>query len=175
MRYLAVWGIRFNDCFFSEPATLGQAHLPRCGGLYAILAEDRGWGPKPFQPLYFGEFGNNTTLAMVLRDAGRFAAAGNPLYLSVLALPFSTTSQRWALCRELVGAYNPVCQVGEAHTPPVDLVRQLEELEKRHQEHTAQLMWLRASADQLLGPVPGRRRRIGFLPEGSLPEAVPAG
>jgi hypothetical protein len=166
MAYVAVSGIRFNDCIFSEPTALGHSTLPRCGGVYVILSEDGNWAPKPFQPLYFGEFGNNMTAAVLLREAGRFTAAahGKSIYLAVLAMPFSTTSQRWALCRELISAYNPVCQT-ETHTPPLDLMRQLDELEKKHQEQTAQLMWLRASADHLLGPAPERRRRIGFLPE----------
>jgi hypothetical protein len=160
-------GIRFNDCFFSEPIALGGGTLPRCAGLFVILAEDPNWAPKPFQPLFFGEFGNNTPVDALLREAARSPRGvhGKALFLSVLPLPFSTTAQRWALFSELVRAYNPPGQTGEDRTPPSDLVRKLDELEKRHHEHAAQLMWLRASADHLLGTFPERRRRIGFQPE----------
>jgi hypothetical protein len=163
-------GIRFNDCFFSEPIALGSGSFPRCAGLFVILVEDRNWAPKPFQPLCFGEFGNNAPVDLLLHEAVHSLkrAQGKALYLSVTALPFSTTAQRWALFSELVRAYNPPGQAGENRTPPSDLVQKLEELEKRHHEQTAQLMWLRASADHLFGVFP-ERRRIGFQPE-----AVPA-
>ena len=164
-------GIRFNDCVFSEPVALGNGSLPRCAGLYVVLAEDPNWAPKPLQPLYFGEFGNNAAAAVLLHEAARAikGAYGKTLFLSVLPLPFSTTSDRWSLFSELVRAYNPLYQTGAERTPPSDLVRKLDELEKRHHEQTAQLMWLRASADHLFGAFPERRRRIGFQPE-----AVPA-
>ena len=160
-------GIRFNDCVFSDPIALAHGTLPGCPGLYVILAEDPNWSPKPFQPLYFGEFGNKTPGAVIHEEAARSLKGthGKRLYLSVLILPFSTTAQRWALCTELMSAYNPPCQAGRALDPPTDLVRRLDELEKKHQEQTAQLLWLRANADHLLGPAPDRRRRIGFLPE----------
>src|SRR5690242_14016127 len=135
MSYL-VAGIRFNDCMFSEPVRLERATLPRCAGLFIILAEDRNWAPKPFQPLCFGEFGNNTqpdTLQQTVRMLR--GGPGQNLFVSILALPFSTTAQRWALCSELIAAYNPLSQGGEKRTPPTDLVRKLDELERTHQEH----------------------------------------
>ena len=166
MPYQMAPGIRFNDCVFSEPTQLGGGTLPGCGGLFVILAEDRNWAPKPFQPLCFGEFGNNAPGAVLLQETTRSLGVGHgkALYLSVFALPFSTSAQRWALCAELIRAYNPSTQPGDALTPPTELVRRLDDLEKKHHEQTAQLMWLRASAENLMGSLP-ERRRIGFLPE----------
>lgn len=172
MAYPTASGIRFNDCMFSEPAPLNSSGLPGCAGLFVILAEDGSWAPKPFQPVYFGEFGNNAPGAALLQEATRSLklARGKVLYLSVLALPFSTTAQRWALCAELIRAYNPSYQTHDAMNRPTELVHRLDELEKKHHEQTAQLMWLRATAEQMLGALP-ERRRIGFLPE-SLPAAL---
>lgn len=103
---------------------------------------------------------------MLLQEATRSLklAGGKTLYLSVLALPFSTTAQRWALCAELIRAYNPSYQPHDPMNRPTELVQRLNELEKKHHDQTAQLMWLRATAEQMLGALP-ERRRIGFLPE----------
>src|SRR5690348_8255802 len=159
MSYPLAPGIRFNDCVFSEPMSLSSGNLPGCAGLFVILAEDRNWAPKPLQPLCFGEFGNNAPAEMLLQEAARSVSAGpgKTLYLSFFALPFSTTAQRWALCTELMRAYNPSAQPVGTASPPTDLVRRLDELEKKHHEQTAQLMWLRASAENLLGVLPERR------------------
>ncbi len=102
-------GIRFNDCFFSEPMRLSDWTPPRCAGLFAILVADRNWAPKPFEALYFGEFGNNAPPGAAIADcAGLIAEAWNSMLLvSVLPLPFSTTAQRLALRSELAGAYHP--------------------------------------------------------------------
>ena len=109
-------GIRFNDCFFSEPAPLAGWVRPKCAGLFGVLVSDPNWAPKPFQPLYFGEFGNNApdTGAWSNEDALRAAANGRALLVCVYPMPFSTSAQRWALRHELISAYNPVCQTAEA-------------------------------------------------------------
>jgi len=166
MSYPAAPGIRFNDCVFSEPLAFASGNLPRCAGLFVILAEDPNWAPKPFEPLCFGEFGNNAPAAALLEEAGRSlqTGSGKKLYLAVFALPFSTTAQRWALLAELTRAYNPAGQAAHPLQPPMELVHRLNELEKKHHDQTAQLMWLRASAENLFGAIP-ERRRIGFLPE----------
>ena len=159
-------GIRFNDCFFGEPVLLASWMPPGCASLYAILVRDPNWAPRPFQPLYFGEFGNNTSLAAVQREVTNLAPAPRRevLFIAVLPLPFSTTRQRWMLRNELVWAYNPLCQVERVQSQPTELVAKLEELERRHQEQTAELRLLFASARGFLSPKPQPRRRIGFLP-----------
>lgn len=166
--YLPAPGIRFNDCIFSEPTRLDGWTPPQCAGLFGIFVADPNWAPKPFQPLYFGEFGNNTPTSALLGECRNLIAAsrGKALLVSVLPLPFSTTSQRCALRSELVRAYNPPCQPDGSKTAPLDLAYKLDELEKRHQEQTAQVMLLLANVNRIFGPLPEppRRRAIGFLP-----------
>lgn len=112
-------GIRFNDCFFVEPVRLVDWTPPRCAGLAVVLTADPNWAPKPFQPLYFGEFGNNTPAHVLLQECARLitATGGRMLAVAVVALPFSTTAQRIALRNELIRAYNPTCQGETSHNP----------------------------------------------------------
>jgi hypothetical protein len=95
------------------------------------------------------------------------AAKGRTLMVSILPLPFTTTAERWAIRDELVWAYNPVCQMNGIKAPPLELARKLDELDKKHQEQTAQVMLLLANVNRLFEPqtLPGPRRRIGFLPQ----------
>jgi hypothetical protein len=158
-------GIRFNDCVFSEPTSLSHWTPPRCACLYTVLVADLNWAPKPFQPLYFGEFGNNWA-ERLLEKARDFAARlpGREVFVAVLPMPFSTTAQRLMLRNELVWAYNPPCSMPTGETAsPTELVRQLDELERRHQEETAELRLLFAKAHASLEP-PRPHRRIGFVP-----------
>jgi hypothetical protein len=158
-------GIRFNDCVFSEPMLLSHWTPPRCAFLYTILVGDPNWAPRPFQPLYFGESGNNAP-ERLLEKVRDFAARlpGQEVFMAVLPMPFSTTAQRWMLRNELIWAYNPPCSMPTAEgTAPTELVRKLDELERRHQEETAELRLLFASAHASLEP-PRPRRRIGFYP-----------
>ncbi|HEV3196652.1 MAG TPA: hypothetical protein VGZ73_02065 [Bryobacteraceae bacterium] len=166
--YLPAPGIRFNDCVFTEPTRLDGWTPPLCAGLFGIFVADPNWAPKPFQPLYFGEFGNNAPASRLLGECRSLIAVsrGKTLLVSVLPLPFSTTSQRCALRSELISAYNPLCQAGGSSTSPMDLAHKLDEIEKRHQEQTAQVMLLLASVNRIFGPLPEPppRRGIGFLP-----------
>jgi hypothetical protein len=104
--------LRFNDCYFCEPAPLAGWTPPKWPGLYAIVVSDPNWAPKAFQPLYFGEFGNNAPgNALPGNHAALVAAAkGKTLLVCACPMPFSTTAQRWSVRNELVWAYNPVCQ-----------------------------------------------------------------
>jgi hypothetical protein len=158
-------GIRFNDCLFHEPTRLQDWTPPKCAGLFGILINDSNWAPKPFQLLCFGEFGNNASLPGLLKDCDRVMAAANgkPLFVAVFPMPFSTTAQRLTLRNDLIWAYNPVCQ-GEGHaTVPNAFASRLNELEIKHQEHTAQFMTLMNGLNN--NPEqPGPRRRIGFMP-----------
>ncbi len=166
--YLFAPGIRFNDCVFSEPTRLDGWTPPKCAGLFGIVVADPNWSPKPYQALYFGEFGNNASAAVLLADCQNLFSAcqGKTLLVTVLPMPYSTTSQRCALRSELVWAYNPPYQTERAESGGRDLARKLEELEKRHQEQTAQVMLLLANANRNfeLQPEPPRRS-IGFLPQ----------
>lgn len=158
-------GIRFNDCVFSEPTALAQWTPPRCAGLYVVLVQDPNWAPRPFQPLYFGEFGHNAALPALRAEQANLAglAPQEALYAAALPMPFSTTAQRWLLRHELIRAYNPPWCASQSDTPPTELVRKLDELERRHQHETAELRMLFAGAATHLEAQPPRRR-IGFVP-----------
>jgi len=159
--YLGVAGIRFNDYVFSEPRRLVEWTPPKWAGICVILARDSNWAPKPLQPLFFLEFGNNSDLRRLARMPNTDA-----LYVSALAMPYSTSAQRSEVRNQLVWAYNPVWQAGAAPAVQGELAHKLDELERKHDEQTTQLRLLLASLNRLFEPpieVP-RRRAIGFLP-----------
>jgi hypothetical protein len=132
-------GIRFNDCLFSEPAPLASFTPPQFAGLYAVLQRDSNWAPKAYQPLYFGEFGNRTPAPAFFRECADLLKSGERcLFVAVLPMPFSTTSQRWTVCHELIRAYHPVCQSVDAFPPGNPMIAE--------------------------APAP-RPRRIGFMPQ----------
>ena len=149
-------GIRFNDCLFGEPVRLAEWLIPKCAALFAILVHDPEWSPKPFQPLYFGELGNNSAQAFRPNDFATLlsAANGRELLVSILPMPYSTTAERLSLLGELVTAYNPLAQPqGSKHTA-ADVSRKLDEL-----------LLLLAGINRLFEPQPEPRRRdFGFLP-----------
>jgi hypothetical protein len=92
--------IRFNDCLFTEPVRFSGWMPPACGGLVVVLAQDPNWVPRGFRPIYFGEFGN-----------GSARVAGNSqLFVAVLPMPFSSSTQRRTLRDELIAGYNPIYQ-----------------------------------------------------------------
>jgi hypothetical protein len=168
--YLAISGIRFNDCLFTEPTQLASWITPKYAGIFVILASDLNWAPKPLRALYFGEFGNNAQEVLPASDRDRIrlagATRGESLLVSALPMPFSTTAQRSEICNQLVWAYNPVWQANAAPPASSELTRKLEELEKKHEEQTTQLRLLLASVNRLFEPLPEPPpRRIGFLPQ----------
>jgi hypothetical protein len=168
--YVVPPGVRFNDCLFSEPATLAAWRPSGCGGILAILAPNSQWGPRPLQPLYFGEFGNDAARGMNLPANVR----REDLLVSVLPMPYSTAAQRRALCNDLIAAHNPVWQVNRTMVPVEELVRKVDELAARQQEQSQQILSLLAHLAKLFGPQPvGPRKPIGFLPQVA-PKAVPA-
>jgi hypothetical protein len=116
---VATSGIRFNDCLFSEPVTFAGWTPPKYPGIYCVLVNDPNWAPKAFQPLYFGEFGNNAPESVILQDCRQAAACaqGKNVFVAVLAMPFSTLQQRFALRHELILAYNPACQTDPGMKP----------------------------------------------------------
>ena len=129
-------------------------------------------GPRRrFNPLYFGEFGNNAPLPALGLDYPRLVAAAKArtLLVAVLPMPFSTTAQRRELRNELVSAYNPECQSDGNLLPQGELASKLGDLEKKHQEQTAQVMLLLTNINQSFQPPPETpRRRIGFMPHTDL-------
>ena len=169
-------GIRFNDCVFAEPTPLAHWVPPVCAGLFVILARDIHWSPKPFRPLYFGEFGNNEPQGLNSDGWLRPRGGAEGWFVATLALPFSTTAHRCALRNELVQAYNPIYQSEFARTSTRELARKLETIEVRQHEQNTQIIALLHQLNRLLQPqaVP-LKRPIGFLPqpgESSSPEAA---
>ena len=155
-------GIRFNDYYFTEPTSLADLKVPKYAGLFVILATDANWAPKPYQPLYFGEFGNNTPEAVLPGSHALPHCSGRDMTLlvSVLPMPVSTTAQRWALRDELLWAYNPAWQAKEIRSAAINLPNQLGMVDQRQcPQEAAQIL-------QLFEPQPERepRRRIGFVP-----------
>jgi len=110
--YCLTPGIRFNEYVFTEPAPLDGWTPPQFAGVYALLATDPNWAPKAYKPLYFGEFGNATPASAFFRDCpGPLKGArDHALFVALLPMPFSTTSQRWMICQQLVRAYHPQYQ-----------------------------------------------------------------
>jgi len=162
-------GIRFNDCLFSEPAPLQAWRQPGCAGIVAILARNPQWSPKPLQPLYFGEFGNDAASRAVLP-----ANASRDLLVSVLPMPYSSAAQRRALCDELIAAHNPAWQANGTMVSSAVLARKVDELEARQLEQSQQILALLAHLGKLFEPTQaGPRKPIGFLSE-LAPAPVPA-
>jgi hypothetical protein len=149
-------GIRLNDCLFSDPMPLVGWNATHFAGIAAIFVHDANWAPRPLQPLYFGELGNNAPLSAWLTNYHELlhAARGKELLVSVCPMPFSTTAQRRAVRDELVWAYNPVCQPGHMRVPAS---------QAPGQEHPALFGAMMADAS-IAEPKPARRR-IGFMPE----------
>jgi hypothetical protein len=118
--------------------------------------------------LFFGEFGNNSQEILLSNRHMRLTGltASESFWVSVLPLPFSTTAQRLEILQQLAWAYNPVWQAKDSATPPGELARKLEELEKKHEEQTTQVRLLLASVNKFFEPQPEPpRRQIGFLPQ----------
>lgn len=160
--YLLPTGVRFNDCIFSEPVRLADWVPPGSAGILAVMARDANWAPRPLQPLYFAEFGNDARRSPESRGVTP-GTPGDNLYVAVLLMPFSSAAQRTALRNELVAAYNPVCQSGRAPST-AELARRVEELEARHHEQHTQILTLLTNLYRFFEPQPvGPRRPIGFL------------
>jgi len=167
--YMVAPGIRFDDYIFSEPKRLVETAVPKCGGLLAILVRDPNWAPKPFQPLCFREFGNNSQEASY--DPIRLARIpqADALFVSILAMPFSTAAHRCEIRNKLAQAYNPFCQSSGVPAAQTELALKLDELEKKNEEQTIQVRLLLASINRLFEPQPEpRRRQIGFFPQPAL-------
>ena len=152
-------GVRFNDCLFSEPMQLHAWRQPGCAGIVAVLARNPHWSPKPLQPLYFGEFGNDASSRAALPPN-----ASQDLLVSVLPMPFSSAAQRRALCDELIAAHNPAWQENRTMVSAAALARKVNELEARQLEQSQQILALLTHLGKLFEPGQAAPRKpIGFL------------
>ncbi|HUB77394.1 MAG TPA: hypothetical protein VMB03_01290 [Bryobacteraceae bacterium] len=160
--YFDAPGIRFNDYLFTDPAPFLNFRPPGCAGIAVVMVRNSQWSPKPLQPLFFTEFGNNAGGGALARLPGETGSCD--LYVSVLAMPYSTASQRRTACKELIAAYNPAWQANGIAISTAELARKLEELEARQQEQSQQILSLLTYISKLFEPQPvSPRRPIGFL------------
>jgi hypothetical protein len=165
-------GIRFNDCLFTEPVQLTAWRPPGFAGILAIVTRNPQWAPKPLQPLYFAEFGNDATCTVSLPANLR----RENLLIAVFPMPYSTAVQRRTLCHELIAGYNPACQINGSLTVAADLAHKVDALEARQQEQNQQILSLLAYIGKLFEPLPvGPRRPIGFLAQLATADATEGG
>ena len=161
-------GIRFGNYVFSDPVPMGRfSFWPRTAGLYSVLMPDLSWGPWPFQPLFFGEFGvqRETLMSQAQQASCLKVAAGRSLYVAVYALP---QQHGWTISqikRELIEQYKPVSNLESIDTA-AEIGHRLDNLEKRILEQDAALKLLLASIGQFVQLQPEPRKRIlGFQPK----------
>ena len=106
-------GIRFSNgkgtYGFTEPS-LGLPRLPM-GGVYAVLAHDKTWGPRPFRILYFGKAKNLRERVCESHEkswAWKMEAGYlSTLYYSFMLVPLEI--ERTRIESELIGHYCPPC------------------------------------------------------------------
>src|SRR5439155_560607 len=106
-------GIRFADYVFSEPVPLAICvTTPQSMGVYAVLVPDATWGPRHFQPIFFGVFNGQRQSQLTPDDYRRClrAAAGKQLYVAAYHIPLlGDPSESHRVQRELVHIYSPLC------------------------------------------------------------------
>src|SRR5262245_26776671 len=104
-------GIRFGNYVFSGPVPMSRfSFFPRSTGLYVVLMPDPSWGPWPFQPLFFGEFGaeRQTLMSQVQQAYCLRVAAGRTLYIAVYAFPAQHVWRMSQIQKELIERYRPI-------------------------------------------------------------------
>src|SRR5262245_9712807 len=145
-------GIRFGNYVFSNPVPMGRfSFLPRSAGLYVVLMPDLSWGPWPFQPLFFGEFGvqREALMSQVQQAYCLKVAAGRTLYVAVYALPEQHAWATSQIKKELIARYRPVSNL-ESIDAAAELGYRLDNLEKRILEQNAALQLALATIGQMV-------------------------
>ena len=160
-------GIRFADYVFSEPIPLAICVTePQRMGVYAVLVPDATWGPRHFQPIFFGVFNGHHQSQLSPDDYRRClrAAAGKLLYVAAYNMPLvGDPSESQRIQRELVQIYSPLCNHDSADASSAELVRKLDALEMKNQEHEALLKVLLAALGHLVQPTHEiKKRAVGF-------------
>jgi len=169
-RWLA--GIRFADYVFGEPVPLSSCWIPvQLMGIYAVLVPDPTWGPRQFQPVFFGVFNGQRPYQLSTEEYSCClrVAAGKALYIATYNLPVYDPSESRRIQRELIRAYSPLCNRDEAaDSPSADLAHKLDALEKKNQEHEMLLKVILAAIGHLVQPPQEvKRRAVGFQPADS--------
>lgn len=139
-------GIRFQQYWFTEPVPLAGWRPPAVPGIAVILQRNPQWGPKPLEPLYFGDC---TELPHARRE---------DLMVAMMPMPYSHPAQRRAVCGELMTT--------RASLSVADLARKIDAMEARQQEQGERILSLLTYLVRLFEPQPVRQRNaIGFLTE----------
>jgi hypothetical protein len=80
-------------------------------GLYVILTPDPTWGPRDFQPLFFGEFANGRQGSVTATQLSSWyrGSAGKGVYVSAFTIPEAHMPELSALKQRLIQDYQPIC------------------------------------------------------------------
>jgi len=136
-------------------------------GIYAVLVPDPTWGPRQFQPIFFGVFNTQRPYQLSTDEYSCClrVAAGKALYIATYNLAAHDPSESHRIQRELIHAYGPVCNREAVDTPSLDLAHKLDALEKKNQEHELLLKVILAAIGHLVQPPQEiKRRAVGFQP-----------
>jgi hypothetical protein len=161
-------GIRFGDCVFTSPLRLNGQWIPDTPGMYAVLMPDCTWAPLPFQPVFFGEIQAAGAPAVVTQEdylSWVRAASGKDLYLAICRMPDVPAAHRHETIRQLIRAYDPLCNRSRPESLSGEMMKRLENLEHGSRDQEAMLRVLLGSAGKVLETGPERPKRIfGFVP-----------
>lgn len=160
------FGIRFGDVIFGEPTLMDGGMYPASGGIYVLLTPDPTWTPRPFQPLYFGEFGIAGELQISPEKQLRClrVAAGRNLFIAAHAMPLRQGSHFGSLKTDLIRQYAPIGNL-EFAQEGVESATRIQDLEKKITEHEVVLSLVLTAIGQSAQKQPeSRKRPIGFRP-----------
>ena len=172
-------GIRFADYLFAEPVPLDSFLVPpQMMAIYAVLVPDPTWGPRQFQPIFFGIISSQHQWQLspeeyrsCLRVAG-----GKGLYVATCNLPPQfQPSESHRIQRELIHVYSPLCNRDSADAPSTDLERKVDALAKQNQEHELLIKVVLAAIGHLGQPTQEPKKRpVGFQPASTITPNTPA-
>ena len=162
-------GIRFADYVFAEPVPLGPCWISlQMTGIYAILVPDPSWGPRQFQPIFFGVCNGQRPCPLSVDEYNACvrAASGKVLYIAMYNLPpLHDPSESNRIQWELIQVYSPLCNRDSGDSHSGELAHKLEALEKKNQEHEVLLKVLLAAVGHPAQPPQEiKRRAVGFQP-----------
>ena len=161
-------GIRFADCFFSDPVQLPRFSFPlRTAGIYVIMAPDPTWGPWHLQPLFFGEFEGQRTayVSPAQQSCCLRIAGGKTLYVATYTVPPQQAWQLPQVKQLLIERYSPIANLA-GNAPDTDIAHKLASLEKKILEHETLLkITLAAIGQTIQAPPEPRKRVVGFRPD----------
>lgn len=123
-------GIRYGDLTFSEPRAFPPVLMAPFQGIYAVVAPDPAFKPRPFRLLYIGE---TADLSKRLTDQHekyshwKREANGQTLYCAYYMTTMWTEQQRKDTEAALIKQYDPPCNtlLRSLFAPPVPPLKRL--------------------------------------------------